>query len=109
MADIDLLPFAVLAFLIETIVQTVDWAFGDPETRVGKWLNDNVKNWKRILALVVGPVLAIVFRFDLIAAILAALGYSLDIPIVGAFLTGLLLARGATILHDLTSLVKPAA
>lgn len=99
----DPIPFLLLAFLIETLVQVLSWVIGE-KNNVANWLATNIPMWKRILALVSGPVLAVLMNVDLFVA----LGFPLVVGVVGPIVTGLLLARGATIIHDLTTIIRPA-
>lgn len=95
-----MLAAAVIAVIVESIVETIMWlieAVRDPATRA--------QLIPRALAIVTAIVLCVMAAID----IFPILGVPLQTPIIGAALTGLLLSRGANIFHDLIAKLRPPA
>ena len=76
----------VTSILVESVWETLKMTWQN-----GKFSID------RIGALVVGIVMALITKLD----ILQVLGINCVIPIVGYILTGVLISRGANFMHDL--------
>ena len=85
-AEINFGDIMMLAILGESIVETIKWTYEptDKPTRI-----------KRIIALGVGVLLAVLVNIDLFTMI----GFKLAVPYVGAVLTGVLMARGSNVFH----------
>ena len=82
----------IAGVIIEALVQTVRWVIEDEGT-------NRANLGYRVFALVASIGLAALAQLDL----LAEAGLVIEVPYVGAVLTGFLFARGATVLHDLWS------
>ncbi|HEU4607869.1 MAG TPA: hypothetical protein VFS31_07150 [Chitinophagaceae bacterium] len=89
--------FITFALFIEAMVETLKWIFQTGPD--GKPLLD----WVRIAALVLGVSACTAFNIDLFAAA----GFQTNVPYVGAIGTGIILARGANVIHDLIDKLEP--
>ena len=81
----------IIILLVTSILVESIW-----ETLKMTWQNGKL-SIDRIGALVVGIVMALITKLD----ILDVLGIKCVIPIVGYILTGVLISRGANFMHDL--------
>jgi hypothetical protein len=94
-----------LAFLVETLVEYI---FGTPMDKVPK-----LKPYKWILmyvALVIGVLLVLFYKIDLIALIQAVIKEEApNVTLVGMILTGLAVGRGSNYLHQFVSKFFPNA
>ncbi len=91
----DMVQIILIAGVAEAITQSV------------MWVVEKGWNKERIAALVVAVVVCVGTQADMFTYI----GVPLAIPYgtyFGAFLTGVLAARGATVLHDLFGVAKTA-
>lgn len=88
----------IVAFMVETIVEFTFAPFFDkiPTLTPFKWI-------QMYIALAVGVVAAVVYKFDVI--FLLGLYFKQPIPVtmVGVILTGLAVGKGSNYLHDLIS------
>lgn len=81
----------VLGFLVEAIVETIKLLW-----KGGK-LNTN-----QLISLVVGELIAISVGIDIFVVI----GVESNLPIIGVVLTGILISRGASFVHDFVDRIK---
>ncbi len=88
----DFTQLALVAFLVEAIIQTIKPVY-DPE-----------KGWNRdaLLALAGGIVLCVLTGVDLFKQ----LGLPIPIPYVGPMLTGIIASRGSNVVHDIFKFVE---
>jgi hypothetical protein len=97
----------IVAGLIEAVAETVEWLF---ERGVNDDGTPKGFNRPRIVAVVAGLGLAFFFGLNVLEllGVQAPEGSPLApiAPYVGAFLTGLLISRGATWFHDLIERLK---
>lgn len=77
------------ALLIEAVVTNITWVV------------EKEFDWKRLVAILVSVAFCVLANFDAFASF----GYTFLIPYVGSVFTGLLIARGANGLKDLTNLI----
>jgi cytosine/uracil/thiamine/allantoin permease len=91
----DLTQLAIVAFLVESLLQTV------------KPLYDREKGWNKsaLFALVVGVVICLLTSTDLFTKV----GLTISVPYVGSVLTGVLASRGSNFLHDIFKFVQNQA
>lgn len=82
----DFVQFIVIAFLVEATWETLKMVWQDGKVSVD-----------RVGALIIGLLLAIGTRLDLLAIV----GIPIYIPYLGTVLTGLLISRGANFAHDI--------
>lgn len=83
-----------IALIVEALVQVLK--AGVPDTiNVPAWL------WP-VCSAALGMLLCVLAKVDA----LDLLGISLSLPIVGSLLTGLLVSRGASFIHDLWMRIK---
>lgn len=80
----------ILAFLIEAVVQTLK-PIWEPQARTVTYFVNQL----------VGLVMAVIVNVLAGLDIFTLLGVPLTIPVVGVILTGILMSRGAGVLHDL--------
>lgn len=66
-------------------------------TYIKTWFVDKKPQWQTILTCVLGILIALAYRVDL----LALFEVTSSIPYVGEVLTGILLSRGSNYLYDL--------
>lgn len=59
-------------------------------------------NIDRVGALIVGIIVSMATRID----VFTILNFGIAIPFVGSFLTGILISRGANVIHDLLTKIK---
>lgn len=85
------LQVIVIALLAETI-----WENAKAVWQEGKVSID------RIGALIVSIIVSVSTQLD----IFAILNFNIAIPFVGSFLTGILISRGANVIHDLLNKVE---
>lgn len=85
--------FLAVATLVEALVNAVKLVY-DPEKRQ--------INYDVIATLVVSILLSVAVGADLFTY----LGFTIPYPFVGSILTGVLLSRGATIVHDLVTMIQ---
>ena len=90
------MKFVLLALVVEALVTNVAWAI------------EGEFNWKRLVALALGPVLAAIYQVDLLAYVGLQAGYAWG-QYVGYVLTGVLAARGANAAYDLLTMLTRAA
>jgi hypothetical protein len=80
-----LLGIVVFAVLVEAVVENIKWLIE------GGWDKD------RIVAIVMGMVLAFSFSVD----VFHVLGYESFIPYLPQIVTGIIISRGANFVHDI--------
>lgn len=85
------LQVIVIALLAETI-----WENAKAVWQEGKVSID------RIGALIVSIIVSVATQLD----IFAILNFNIAIPFVGSFLTGILISRGANVIHDLLNKIE---
>lgn len=76
----------ILSIIIEGVV-----------TYVRTWIVDKHVQWQQIMTCVLGLIIAVAYRLDLIALF----GYESSLPYLGNVLTGILLSRGSNYIFDL--------
>jgi hypothetical protein len=81
----------LFAFLVESFTE---YAFG-------QFLA--VKPYLKYIALLLGVVVAVAYKIDIIAGIA---GLTSPIPWIGSVLSGLIIGRGSNYLNDLVSFIK---
>lgn len=87
----NLLQIIVIALLAETVWENL------------KMIWENGKfSINRIGALVVSVIITTVTGIDLFSV----LNFSISIPLVGSILTGILISRGANVVHDLLQKIE---
>lgn len=94
MANLTWVQIFILAALLEALVQVIKWVAERNDPAVGL-------HWERFVALGGGVALCLLAGIDLFLIV----GLPLKFPYVGQVLTGLLISRGATVLHDLKTLI----
>lgn len=85
-----LLQFGVLAFLVESLVETFK-----------PLLDRDAGSKYRLLALGISVPVTALAGADLFAVV----GFDLGVPYVGSLLTGVMLSRGASAVHDMLKLI----
>lgn len=85
------LQIIVIALLAETIWENLKMVWQEGKINVD-----------RIGALVVSILVSMATRLD----IFAILNFGIIIPFVGSFLTGILISRGANVIHDLLNKIE---
>lgn len=85
------LQIIVIALLAETIWENLKMV----------WQEGKV-NIDRIGALIVSVVVSMATQLD----VFAILNFGIAIPFVGSFLTGILISRGANVIHDLLNKIE---
>lgn len=85
------LQVIVIALLAETIWENLKMVW-----QQGKISID------RIGALIVSILVSIFTQLD----IFSILSFGITVPIIGSFLTGILISRGANVIHDLLSKIE---
>jgi hypothetical protein len=93
--QMDFTHLALVAFLVEAIIQTI------------KPVYDKEKGWDRsaLLSLGVGILVCLVTGVDLFKE----LGFGISIPYVGSALTGIIASRGSNFVHDIFKFVQGKA
>lgn len=81
-----MLQIIILALLAEAIWENLRMIFEN-----GKF------NWNRLGALIVSIIVAVGTQTDLFQL----LNFNIFIPVLGSVLTGILISRGANVVHDL--------
>lgn len=81
----------VIALLAETIWENLKMVWQEGKLNVD-----------RIGALIVSIIVAMATQLD----VFAILNFNIIIPFVGSFLTGLLISRGANVIHDLLEKIQ---
>lgn len=81
----------VIALLAETIWENLKMVWQEGKLNVD-----------RIGALIVSIVVAMATQLD----VFTILNFNITIPFVGSFLTGLLISRGANVIHDLLEKIQ---
>lgn len=85
------LQIIVIALLAETIWENLKMV----------WQEGKV-NIDRIGALIVSIVVSMATQLD----VFAILNFGIAVPFVGSFLTGILISRGANVIHDLLNKIE---
>lgn len=85
------LQIMVIALLAETIWENLKMV----------WQEGKV-NIDRIGALVVSVLISVATQLD----VFSILNFGIVIPFVGSFLTGILISRGANVIHDLLNKIQ---
>lgn len=91
----ELLTIIIFGTLIEGIVGYVTELFQNKKI-----------DWKKILALVIGIALAVVYKLDFLS-ILGIAGTS-ELLIVNFIITGIIISRGSNYIFDVFKLIKGA-
>lgn len=91
----DLSQLAVLAFLVEALLQTI------------KPLYDKTKGWNRsaLLSIGIGVLVCLLTGADLFKQV----GLPIMLPFVGPVLTGIIASRGSNFLHDVFKFMQGKA
>jgi hypothetical protein len=91
-ANADLTQLTLVAFIVEALIHTLKPAY-DPD-----------KGWNKdaLFALIVGVLVCSLTNVDLFSAV----GLNIQIPYVGAALTGILASRGSNVVHDIFKFVQ---
>lgn len=86
----------IMAIIVEAVIQVIKgWV---PETATPAWL------WP-IASAVLGVILCLLGQVDVIALA----GITLAVPFVGQVVTGILISRGASFMHDLWNRIRNGA
>ena len=85
------LQIIVIALLAETIWENLKMVWQEGKVNVD-----------RIGALVVSVLVSMATQLD----IFAILNFGIAIPFIGSFLTGILISRGANVIHDLLNKIE---
>ena len=85
------LQIIVIALLAETIWENLKMIWQEGKLNVD-----------RIGALIVSIVVSMATQLD----VFAILNFGIAIPFVGSFLTGILISRGANVIHDLLNKIE---
>lgn len=85
------LQIIVIALLAETIWENLKMVWQEGKVNVD-----------RIGALIVSVVVSMTTQLD----IFAILNFGIAIPFIGSFLTGILISRGANVIHDLLNKIE---
>ena len=85
------LQIIVIALLAETIWENLKMVWQEGKVNVD-----------RIGALIVSIVVSMATQID----VFAILNFGIAIPFVGSFLTGILISRGANVIHDLLNKIE---
>lgn len=85
----DIMQFATESLIVEALWETTKMFIKN-----GKEINID-----RVGAVAFGELIAITGKMDFLASV----GVSINIPIIGMILTGLLISRGANFMHDIVS------
>lgn len=85
------LQIIVIALLAETIWENLKMVWQEGKVNVD-----------RIGALIVSILVSMVTRVD----VFAILNFGIALPFVGSFLTGILISRGANVIHDLLNKIE---
>ena len=70
-------------------------------TYASEWFQSGQIQWKQIASVVIGIVIAVAYKADL----LELLGVISPVPYLGSILTGVLLSRGSNYIYDFISSV----
>lgn len=85
------LQVMVIAILAEAIWENLKMVWQDGKISIDK-----------IGALVVSIVISIVTQLD----VFAILNFGITVPFIGSFLSGILISRGANVIHDLLNKIE---
>ena len=85
------LQIIVIALLAETIWENLKMVWQEGKVNVD-----------RIGALIVSIVVSMATQLD----VFAILNFGIAIPFIGSFLTGILISRGANVIHDLLNKIE---
>lgn len=85
------LQVMVIALLAETIWENLKMIWQEGKVNVD-----------RIGALIVSILISVATQLD----IFAILSFGIAVPFVGSFLTGILISRGANVIHDLLNKIQ---
>lgn len=85
------LQIVVIALLAETIWENLKMVWQEGKVNVD-----------RIGALIVSILISVATQLD----IFSILNFGIAIPFVGSFLTGILISRGANVIHDLLNKIQ---
>lgn len=85
------LQIIVIALLAETIWENLKMVWQEGKVNVD-----------RIGALVVSVLVSMATQLD----VFAILNFGIAIPFIGSFLTGILISRGANVIHDLLNKIE---
>jgi hypothetical protein len=85
------LQIIVIALLAETIWENLKMVWQEGKVNVD-----------RIGALIVSVLVSMATQLD----VFAILNFGIAIPFVGSFLTGILISRGANVIHDLLNKIE---
>jgi hypothetical protein len=89
----DFQQFLVAGVFVESLVKIVNMA------------KEKYKDWRYWASLIVGILVAVAFGVDAFEAA----GLETTIPYIGAVLTGVIISRGANVVHDIIKLVQGSA
>lgn len=95
METFDFTHLALVAFLVEAIIQTI------------KPIYDKETGWKldKVVSIIVGIVVCLATSVDLFAE----LGFVVAVPFLGSILTGIIASRGSNVVHDVFKFVQGKA
>ncbi|MFO7585996.1 MAG: hypothetical protein R6W69_14810 [Anaerolineales bacterium] len=95
METINFSQLALVAFLVEALIQTI------------KPIYDKEKGFSRsrLLSIGTGIVVCLVTGVDLFTS----LGFEINTPILGQALTGIIASRGSNLVHDILTFVQGKA
>lgn len=85
------LQIMVIALLAETIWENLKMVWQEGKVNVD-----------RIGALIISIVISVATQLD----VFAILNFGIVVPFVGSFLTGILISRGANVIHDLLNKIQ---
>ena len=85
------LQIIVIALLAETVWENLKMVWQDGKISIDK-----------IGALIVSIVISMATQLD----IFVILNFGITIPLVGSFLTGILISKGANVIHDLLNKIE---
>lgn len=85
------LQVVVIALLAETIWENLKMVWQEGKVNVD-----------RIGALIISIVISVATQLD----VFAILNFGIVVPFVGSFLTGILISRGANVIHDLLNKIQ---
>lgn len=80
----------VFAILIEAVITNI------------RWVVEEQFNWIKIVSLVLGVALALIYQIDLVGQ----LGFVSIVPYVGNVLTGIILSRGSNFVYEIIANLK---
>lgn len=85
-----LVTILILAITVEALIE------------YGKLIFQKQINWKQLVALVIGVLLAVAANVDLFAVV----GVTFIVPYVGVVLTGIIFSRGANYVADFLKMIQ---